>query len=380
MKLEERKQILRDATNFKKTDRIPTTSNYWTWSILDAGYKLSEGLYDYDILYKVVTDFHKKYCFDLYNYFGDRNPFRVADAAGGNSYEIDDESGLICLKDRCYMEADEYPLLIENHFKFVWTVITKRSSKNFTGPGCEEAFFNTINEMMRFNESNARIRDTYVHEYGVPVPAELSVRAPSEMLMNIYRGIKNFSVDLRRRYGEVQTACDVIAATTGLDMAVAALDGPCGEEAAFDVWSTFLAHSILNQKQFEDLFWKYIKRIVDKCVENKRLFYIFCESEFLRFADYIADVPKGTILFAPEVDSVFELRKTLPNIALAGGMTPELLGGGTKEQCLDYAKKLVDELARDGGFVMGQTKMMTYRNDAKPENIIAVQEFCSNCK
>ncbi len=380
MKLEERKQILRDATNFKKTDRIPTTSNYWTWLILDAGYKLSEGLYDYDILYKAVTDFHKKYCFDLYNYFGDRNPFRVADAAGGNSYEIDDESGLICLKDRCYMKEDEYPLLIENHYKFVWTVITRRSSKNLSGPGCEEAFFETVKEMNLFNESNARIRDTYVHEYGVPVPAELSVRAPSEMLMNIYRGIKNFSVDLRRRYGEVKAACDVIAATAGLDAAVGALDGPCGEEAAFDVWSTFLAHSILNQRQFEDLFWKYIKKILDKCVEKNKQFYIFCESEFLRFADYIKDVPKGTILFAPEVDNVFELRKALPNIAIAGGMTPELLGGGTKEQCIDYAKKLAEELGKDGGFVMGQTKMMTYRNDARSENILAVQEFCRNCR
>ena len=49
--------------------------------------------------------------------------------------------------------------------------------------------------MNLFNESNARIRDTYVHEYGVPVPSELSVRAPAELLMNIYRGIKNFTVD-----------------------------------------------------------------------------------------------------------------------------------------------------------------------------------------
>ena len=84
--------------------------------------------------------------------------------------------------------------------------------------------------------------------------------------------------------------------------------------------------------------------------------------------------------FAPEEDDIFELRRTLPNIALAGGMTTELLGGGTKAECLDYAKKLVDELGRDGGFVMGQKKMISYRNDAKSENVLAVQEFCRECK
>ncbi len=380
MKLEERKQILRDVVDFKKTDRIPTTSNFWTWTILDSGYKLSEGLYDYDVLYKAVTDFHKKYCFDLYNYFGDRNPFRVADAAGGNSYEIDDEKGIISLKDRCYMKEDEYPLLIENHFKFVWTVITRRSSPKFTGPGCEEAFFDTIKEMGLFNESNARIRDTYVNEFGVPVPAALSVRAPIEMMMGIYRGIKNLSVDLRRRYDEVKAACNSIAMTTGLEQSIAALEGPAPDDAAYDVWSTFLAHSILNQKQFDDLFWVYIGRLMDKCVEKNRKFYIFCESEFLRFSDYLKDIPRGTVLFAPEEDDIFELRRTLPNIALAGGMTTELLGGGTKAECLDYAKKLVDELGRDGGFVMGQKKMISYRNDAKSENVLAVQEFCRECK
>ena len=70
------------------------------------------------------------------------------------------------------------------------------------------------------------------------------------------------------------------------------------------------------------------------------------------------------------------MRKRLPNIAICGGMPSAMLGNGTKEECVEYGKKLIDGLAGEGGFLMSQDKMMSYRNDAKPENIMAIQELC----
>jgi hypothetical protein len=74
-----------------------------------------------------------------------------------------------------------------------------------------------------------------------------------------------------------------------------------------------------------------------------------------------------------EQDDIFEVRKKLPNVALAGGMTTDLLGHSTKEQCVNYARKLIDTLG--DGFALSQNKMMSFRNDAKRENVIAVNEF-----
>ena len=61
-----------------------------------------------------------------------------------------------------------------------------------------------------------------------------------------------------------------------------------------------------------------------------------------------------------------------------GGMTTDLLSNGTPEECVAYAKRLCGELGRDGGFIFSEGKMLSYRNDAKRENMKAVCEFVNN--
>lgn len=62
-------------------------------------------------------------------------------------------------------------------------------------------------------------------------------------------------------------------------------------------------------------------------------------------------------------------------MALFGGMPCTLLGKGTQEECVDYAKRLIDELGRDGGFILSQDKMVSFASDCKPENLKAVSQL-----
>ncbi len=380
MTLEERVNAVHKAMDFEDPGRIPTNSNYWTWMILDGGYKLSEALYDYDKLFDAVTGFQKKYDFDVFNYLGDRNAPRVSDAAGAYLYKIDDEKEIICIDDHYYMEEDEYPELIENPDIYQWTKIVSRAATNLHGEHAAENFQKTIGELMGFLGATGRIADYYINELQTPVASRTRCQSPAELIFSFYRGIKGFSLDLRRRYDLVKAACEKLTITQGFPQIAEAVEGPRPREAVFSVETAFLAHSVMNRKQFEEIYWPSIKMVIDHVGKAGNRMNIFCEGEFLRFADMLSDVPKGTLLFDVEQDDIFEMRKAMPNIALAGGMTPQLLGYGTKEECVDYAKRLVEGVGRDGGFVMGQTKMMTYRNDATPENILAVQEFCKNCK
>ncbi len=380
MTLQDRVDALHNAIEFKDAGRIPTNSNYWTWMILDAGYKLSEGILDYDKLFDAVTGFHKKYDFDFYNYLGNRNPIRVSNAAGSFLYEIDDDKEIIFVKDHGFMKEDEYPQLIENPDIYQWTVIVNRAATRLHGENADEHFKETVAEMKAYGAATGRIADAFVNDLQVPLASKIRCQSPIELIFSYYRGIRGLSLDLRRRYDLVKEACEKLTVTQGFPGIAQAVQGPRPQEAVFSLETAFLAHSIMNRKQFEEVYWPPVKMVIDGIVAGGNKFNIFCESEFLRFADLLADVPKGAILFEPEEDDIFELRKVLPNIAFGGGMSPDYLGRRTKEECVDYAKKLVEGVGRDGGFVMGQTKMMTYRNDAKPENILAVQEFCRNCK
>ena len=106
--------------------------------------------------------------------------------------------------------------------------------------------------------------------------------------------------------------------------------------------------------------------------------YIFSENTMLQFYEYFQDVPKGHLIIHVELDDIFEARKKLPNICFAGGMPADLLGYADEQTCIDYAKKLIDEIGRDGGYIFSQNKMMSFRNDCKRENLLAVTNFVHN--
>ena len=145
----------------------------------------------------------------------------------------------------------------------------------------------------------------------------------------------------------------------------------------FDSSILMLAHNVMNKKQFERFYWPHLKLLLDAYAEKGMNIRIFTEGSILRFAEYFKDYPKSVLTFHIEQDDPFELRKALPNVCIMGGLTTELLANGTPEECVAYTKRLCDELGSEGGFILSEGKMLSYRNDAKAENYKAVCDFVS---
>jgi len=379
--LQERIELFRRTVKMEKTSRIPQVANFWTWKILDSEFTLSEALNDYDKMAKVVCDFHERYQFDAYTDLGTRNPIKVTNALGGFHYVIDDEREVLNIDDQCYMEAEEYPELVKDPIKFFWTKILPRKYSKLREKGAFEAFKNAINEFLAYNDYNSRIMAKFVNDYQVPILFNMlnMFIHPLEVLFNFLRGIKGVSIDLRRHKEQLM---DAIAALEEyyVKPGIAALEQGSQEPRvnAFDTFTALLAHSILSPKQFGDIYWPVLKKMIDKVVETNKTMYIFSESSMLQFYEYFQEIPKGHVVLHVELDDVFELRKKLPNICIAGGMPADLLGNADKQTCIDYAKKLIDELGRDGGYIFSQNKMMSFRYDCKRENLLAVTEFVRN--
>lgn len=373
----ERIDLYKKAVKFEKTDRIPTFSNYWTYMILDAGYKLSEGIYDLAKLENAVLRFADKYQFDGYNYTGNRNPFEVTEAFDGNKYLIDDEREVMNIKDAYLMEVDEFEEYMQAPRKFIWEKAVPRKCPGALAEDRWERFDQAVAAMRRFNEFNGRVAQRMREEQQVPSTNGTFSFIPFELFFNYFRGIKNSAVDLRRRYDRISAACKASEAIAGIPRIYSRLEGEQPDIFLHNGGFCFLGHSIMTQKQFEEFYWPYLKHAADICAGNGKTLHLFSEASIGRF-DCMADIPKGVLDLQPEQDDVFELRKKFPQIALNGGMLSTVLGNGTKEECLDLAKKLVEELGP--GFIMGQDKMMSFRNDAKPENILAVQKFCAEYK
>jgi hypothetical protein len=372
--LAERSELFSNAIAFKHNPRVPISSTFFTWKYLDAGYDLNVALRDLDILEKVNLDFHETYQFDAYSDFGWRNSIRVSDALGGKFHYVDKTGEYVIADDRVLIEADEYHEYMADPDAFYWSKAFKRYCKD----DLTIAELNTaMMEFLAFGQFTTKMIDKCINQCGALITLTMSglIMTPVEDLFNSIRGIKGLALDIRKNREALQEMLDFLWETKCQRSLEAGLTADWTGYAT-PLSTVFLGHSILSVKQFEELYWPYLKKIVDAAIAHNKPIYIFSESSFLRFAEFFEDIPKGIMLIHPEQDDIFEVRKRLPNIALAGGMPTSMLGHATPQECIDYAKRLIDELGE--GYVFSQDKMISYRNDVKRENLLAVNDFVRN--
>ena len=376
-----RTKLFRDALEMKKPQRVPHLSYAVTWKIFDAGHKLGEALNDYDLMAKIVREHQAKYQFDAMTDYGLRNPYRVSAALGTSLYEINDENDSIFYRtDFTFCSNEELDQLAANPRKFMYEKMMPRKYATFNSDMTAEQFQNVITEKQRFAAYAASISKQMEEEFGLPKYAAPmpTMFLACENLFNIVRGIRGFSLDMRRDKGRLHAVLDALSEeflTPNIEKLKAMPKGP-NYDYCFDGQLFFMAHTVMNNKQYEEFQWPYVKRILDTIVECDKHVRIYVQGKMMdRLADYFKDYPKGYIALHLEGDDLFETRKALPNCALIGGVPADLLGRGTKQECLDKVRSLVEELGKDGGFILSQDKMLTYRNDANPENLKAICDY-----
>ena len=213
-------------------------------------------------------------------------------------------------------------------------------------------------------------------------PAKGAIQFGIEELESNLLGIKELSVSLRRHKALIKEFCDKWD-EKHIDPMIEKVylsDGPQDEKYCFDASMILLSHNILNPKQFDMFLWPSLQRMLDAYAYRGMSVRIFAEGSILRYAEKFNRYPKGTITFHLEQDDPFEFREAAPNCAIMGGLDTEMLSTATPEECIAHTKKLCDELGRQGGFILSEGKMLSYKNDAKADNLKAICDFVSNYK
>jgi uroporphyrinogen-III decarboxylase len=92
-------------------------------------------------------------------------------------------------------------------------------------------------------------------------------------------------------------------------------------------------------------------------------------------------MPKDFAICMVEGDDISEAKKRIgDNVTIAGGMPIAMLKYNTKGECIDYAKKLLDECAPGGGYIFTTDRHFITGADVNTENVIAVHDFVHNYK
>ena len=375
----------------KKPDRIPHMSFFVTWKILDSGYKLTEAMSDWDVMEKVMRQFQERYNFDSHIEFGNRNNYLTSKILGESRYYINDEEGSVNYKDFAMCETDELIEYAKDPFKFRWT---KGMAKKYSWWREDQVDIDMLNAAYKANtdymmfmgyDMKGRMPKILHDEYGIPYYSESKgfCMAPIETLFNHLRGIKGLSIDLRRHADIVRECLHIMDEdpAMGFNANIERMrnnPAPASDCAVYDYDNTLLAHSILNPKQWEEFYWPYLKPVLETCKEHGWRCRLFTEASSGRFFDYFNELPEGTFALHLENDDIFEAHRKMPRQCMVGGMTTLMLGSATPQQCVDHAKKLIDEVGEDGNFILCQDKMASYRNDCTRENLEAVCNFVQN--
>ncbi len=373
-------QRVRDCMNFKHVDRIIHLSNIYTWKILDSdrNVKLSEAFRNYELLELIQCEFQEKYHFDIHMDLNTRNLIRPVEALGsGNHIMIDDENESINFYDHVLMEAEEYEDYAKKRAEVNWRMFNRKY------PELTKAqFLDGFIKNMEAGAFASHMTQKFVEDYnclGVyDTKVAGAVQVPFERFPKYYRGIREMAMDMRRHKGQLLDTINYIHETENIPALQKTLKNLEGKESPFmaDIFMPMLAHATISQKQWDMFYWPHLKDYLDMIVAAGRTAVIYLENSILRFADYFKDYPKGHIIMIIELDDMVELRKALPNVCLAGGMTSDLLGHGTPQQCVDRVKYLADELG--DGFILSQDKMIAFRNDCRRENLEAICEYVNN--
>ncbi len=221
---------------------------------------------------------------------------------------------------------------------------------------------------MTFGIANATISERYGF-FDYPKGSVGMQLIPFDFIADFNRGFSQAVLDMKRMPEKVLEA---IQATMpfAIHMAKTPVQHPLGTNFIMTHMATFL-----SRKDFEKFYWPTFYQLCHINAERGQSMTIFCEDDWTRYLDELSDLPQGTKIFM-EYGDPQKFKDKLGKKMILGGFYPlTLLKNGTKEQCIDKAKELLDILAPGGNYFFTFDKGALTLNDINPENYVSVMEY-----
>ncbi|MDR1656368.1 MAG: hypothetical protein LBT47_02275 [Deltaproteobacteria bacterium] len=399
---EERQKRYYDTIALKKTDRVPITPMVDTFPIRYYGVTMKDAINDHQKLDELWLRYHHEFNPDI----GD-TPYFI-----NGFFEISEILDFTLLKwaghglkdDASYqfvesemMKPNEYDWFLSDPSDFMFRHMFPRvygrlaplaklpnisASYYFFTPFIWAALADpiyqdvgraltdaanvaakTLGELTVFHQKLA--------EAGWPLAQGAMTQAPLDIIGDYLRGIKGMLMDLRRCPDKLLAACDKLLPVM-LDLAVSSAK-ISGVPICFIPLHKCM-DNFMSQEQFEKFYWPTLLELMRGLVAEKISPYLLIEGVCdQRLPVMIRDAPAGMCIYHLEGSDIFKAKKLARDkVCLRGNVPVSMLIAGTPDDVRAYCKKLIDEVAVGGGFMMDTGVNLT---DAKPENVKAMFEY-----
>lgn len=210
-------------------------------------------------------------------------------------------------------------------------------------------------------------------EMGYPTMISGVCEAPYDIIGDYFRGTIGIFEDILDEDVEpwVEQACDMFA-----DMQIGRLQYLRYLDLPFKV-IFFPLHKgmdgFIGDEQYERLYWKPLKKIIMALIDMGDVVpYIYTEGPYNTRLEYLADVPKGKVLYHFEKVDMKKAKEIVGRTScIMGNLSISNMEFGTPQQIIDQTKELLDTCAPGGGYIFDFDGCL---ENAKEENIDAMFE------
>lgn len=275
-----------------------------------------------------------------------------------------------------FMRPDEYDQLIEDPTGFLLHVWLPRVSAVAAPgtPATREGNLALVKGAMAmlqyfnaFGVQNARLRA----ESGTVSAIAGIFKAPMDIIADKLRGYLGLVEDLFERRDKVMAACEALAPHL---LHVARCTADPARLVPIGYWMHRGGVPFVSPEIFRNVYWATVKPIIEElwAAGHQTLFY--AEGKWDHHLESFAELPAQSIVYHVDQGDIFKAHSVLHDrFCLSGGIPNVLLSHGTPDDVRQYCKKVIDGVARDGGYIMDASAIV--QNDARVENVRAMTDF-----
>ncbi|GFZ24359.1 hypothetical protein CMETHOX_22820 [Lacrimispora indolis] len=371
---EQRLERMERAIRNEEPDRVPILSIIDNWAFHYAGYTIEEIFKDDEKHLRAFEKVAEDFKWDGLHYSMTTRPMNFINLLDGGTYKasgtLQVESGQVLC-----MEEAEYAELIKDPWSFLSDVIYPRKYKLMNEAYSEkkyQRFEEAVEELLAYNKLKTVAANRMKEKYGMPVVRPSGFFHPLDMILDFLRDFSGTIRDIKRQPELVAEACEAM-----LPICIENVENFYPEhQKGCCIFNPMHTPEFLNRKDFERVYWPSYKKIIEHFASKGYMVMCYYERKYEHLFDFLQDLPKNHVVGLFEEDDLRKVKKELGDtMAIAGGLPTYMLNYGTKQECIDCAKGLIDDLAPGGGYIFTTDKILHSSNDANPENLKAVNEF-----
>ncbi len=400
----ERVQLFQDALQLKRPKRVPIHLHTGFYPIRYAGFSPEEAMNDYGKLGQAMTKFNADFLPDALASSMVPGPAPVFDLLDLRLYRwpghgVPPDAPFQCVESE-YMHEDEYDLLVADPTGYFlrfylprifgalnsWqklSPLTDLTELPFMGgnlvalgnPDVQAAFEKYLQAgkaALEWVKACGAINNASVSSFGlVPFTAGFT-KAPFDTLGDTLRGTRAIMLDKFRRPDKVLAAIKCLT-PIAIEMGVRLANG--GRKPIINIPLHKGADGFISVGDFQTFYWPTLEATILGLVEQGCIPLLLVEGSYNnQRLDIIAEsgIPAGTTLWMFDHTDLREVKKRFGSWACFGGNVPvSMLATSEPEQVQAYVKRLIDDVAPDGGFILSTGAVL---DDARPDSLHAMIE------